>query len=129
MALREVVLQELPQFPGDVIVPMPHTHLRVKILLLSEGQAGEAWELSNKEILWAGGALDRKVLLHCFYVVLKAKLSSSVRFQFKGAGVTCFINHVIPVNGNKHKLCLKMKVGIVPSSVHFDISIAVNWFY
>ena len=65
---------------------MPHDNF-VLILLISEGRAGEAWELKSEErnVLsdtpgWGGGggASDRKVLLRCFYVVLKAKLFRSV---------------------------------------------------
>ena len=39
---------------------------------LSEGQAGEAWELLNKQFSFGhGGTLDRKLLRHCFVAVFK----------------------------------------------------------
>jgi len=36
------------------------------VLLLSEGQAGQFWESSNKAVLFShGGALEKAVLLYC----------------------------------------------------------------
>ena len=60
MALRQVILRVLPFRPVSIIPPTVHTHL-IYMLLLAEGQTGEAWEPSHKQFHFSNqGALDRQ---------------------------------------------------------------------